>query len=221
MKYLKQYIIKYYQVFASYQDSIETSSTVLYHSILSPLLNIGLLYPQEVIHCIIRLGLKLETVEALVRQICGWREYMYYIYNKHLNHILHCRSFSRFNVPTSWYSGNTPHPIFNQELQKTQIYSYAHHIVRLMVFLNLMTLYRFNPESVILWFKRVCSIDAYDWVMVSNVYCMGYYCKHFTSKSYNSSSAYILRMSNSYNQRDALWDSMYKTSLIDTSRKHL
>ena len=107
MKYLSSNRLK---LFAPYQDAIEQDRVVLYHTVLSPALNMGLLTPYDI--------LKYLTVEdeALLRQICGWREYVVSCY-KH-----------KKSIPRSWYEGTTLHPIFNNELRKTRVYSYAHHI---------------------------------------------------------------------------------------------
>ena len=89
-------------------------------------------------------------------------------------------------------------------------YAYAHHIVRLMIFLNMFILMRIHPQDIYKWFMSCCSIDAYPWVMYSNIYGMGWFDKRFTHKAYISSSNYILKMSD-YKRGPwcQTWDDLY------------
>ena len=76
-----------------------------------------------------------------------------------------------------------------------------------MIFLNFMILSEIRPDDIYKWFMEVVSIDAYDWVMVSNIYAMGYFSKIGMRRPYLSTSNYILKMSNY--KRDGVWDKLW------------
>ena len=73
--------------FGPYQDAISTNDPFLYHSLLSPGLNLGLILPRDVLNKIIPLADShpeiLPSVEGLVRQILGWREFLKGVYDHH------------------------------------------------------------------------------------------------------------------------------------------
>lgn len=96
------------------------------------------------------------------------------------------------------------------EIKKALKTGYAHHIIRLMIFLNAFKLMYIHPEDIYKWFMEIVSIDAYDWVMKSNIYCMGYYYENAMTKPYISSSNYILKMSN-YKKEDwvNIWNALF------------
>lgn len=216
--HLKQFLKFKLNKFGPNQDAIEPQWKYLSHSLLSTPINMGLLCPSVIVVQLMKLindnKINENSYEGFLRQICGWREYMYFLFVKHNKEITKCNSWNNRirTIPQEWYNGKTSHPVFNHELEKSLIDSYAHHIPRLMVFLCLLTLYGFHPESIIDWFNSNISMDAYDWVMVTNVYCMGYFCKNYTSRHYLCSSQYITRMSHGY-KRDKLWDEKYRTKL--------
>jgi deoxyribodipyrimidine photolyase-related protein len=188
--------------YARYQDSIERDYSTLFHSLISVPLNIGLITPMDIVPLI-------QDNEAYLRQLIGWREFMFYLYMNYRDHITSCNHWNNNKkIPKSWYR-TSPYEIFNSELQKCLSSSYAHHIVRLMIFLCILTLHEFHPEEIISWFKKVVSMDAYDWVMIGNIYCMGYFCKDFTSRHYLCSSQYVSRMSQTY-KKDLYWDKRFR-----------
>jgi deoxyribodipyrimidine photolyase-like uncharacterized protein len=210
--HLRSFLKSRLETFGANEDAIEPQWKYLSHSLLSTPINMGLLRPSDVVKELMKsTNVNESSYEGFLRQICGWREYMYFLFVKHMNEIIKCNSWNNKirKIPQEWYDARTLHPIFNHELEKVLVDSYAHHIPRLMVFLCLLTLYGFHPESIIEWFNANISMDAYDWVMVTNVYCMGYFCKSFTSRHYLCSSQYIARMSHGY-KRDKLWDEKYR-----------
>ncbi len=72
-------------LFGPYQDAIVVGQPTLYHSLLSPLLNIGLLEPLDLCRraqARYREGYaRLNSVEGFIRQIIGWREFIYQVYH--------------------------------------------------------------------------------------------------------------------------------------------
>ncbi len=73
---------------------------------------------------------------------------------------------------------------------------WSHHILRLMVLSNLATLCGFSPRELTDWFW-VAYVDAYDWVVESNVLGMATFADGglTATKPYVSGAAYIDRMS--------------------------
>jgi deoxyribodipyrimidine photolyase-related protein len=205
-----------FRQYGTYQDAISAHDPFVYHSNISALLNNGLLDPRVVLqNALAAKGVPMNSKEGFVRQLLGWREYMRLIYrtlpHDHPTHKLlkECRVSSRLKDP--WYRGTTGFTPFDGEVAKLYKYAYAHHIIRLMVFLNLMKLSECSPAGIYKWFMEMVAIDAYDWVMVSNLAAMGHYGDlKFMRKPYISSSNYILKMSN-YKRGAwcAKWDTMY------------
>ena len=102
--------------------------------------------------------------------------------------------------------------VIDTEIKKAINYGYAHHIIRLMVFLNFLILSEINPNDIYKWFMEIVSIDAYDWVMIPNIYSMGYFSSIGMKRPYLSSSNYILKMSN-YKKNgkwELLWNSLFR-----------
>ncbi|MDX1628137.1 MAG: cryptochrome/photolyase family protein [Fulvivirga sp.] len=215
-KTLEDFLENRMQLFGDYEDALHSEKHYLYHSLLSPALNIGLLTPQQVLDKTLEMHEKhnfpLNCLEGFVRQIIGWREFMRGIYelegvfertNNHWNH--------RRKIPESFWKGETGIPPVDDVIKKVLKTGYNHHIERLMVMGNFMLLCEFDPDEIYRWFMELY-IDAYDWVMVPNVYGMTQYADGglITTKPYISSSNYIRKMSN-YGKGDwcEVWDALY------------
>lgn len=201
--------------FGKYQDAfLKEDFTSLYHSAISPMLNIGLLTPKYVINEILSYYAKHKSidynnVEGFIRQIIGWREFCRYTYEFKSELFLHKNYFhNNVKLDSSWYKGTTPFPPVNNCIIKAFKYGYLHHIERLMIMANSMVLLRIHPDQMYNWFMEF-SLDSYDWVMAYNVYAMGSYSDggNFTTKPYISSSNYILKMSNY--PKDKEWTDLF------------
>ncbi|SIO27789.1 cryptochrome/photolyase family protein [Halodesulfovibrio marinisediminis] len=202
--------------FGIYQDAIMHDHDFLFHALISPALNIGLLEPQQVLHAVLdkweEKNIPLNSIEGFVRQIIGWREFMYATYSK-LG--VQQRTSNFFNhtrpIPQPFYTGTTGILPVDTVIKRILQHGYCHHIERLMVLGNFMLLCEFNPTQVYMWFLELF-IDAYDWVMVPNVYGMSQYADGglITTKPYVSSSNYVRKMSN-FPQGDwcSIWDGLY------------
>lgn len=120
-----------------------------------------------------------------------------------------------------WTSGSVGFKIIDNEIKKVQKYAYSHHIIRLMVFLNYMKLSNIKALDIYKWFMQFVSLDAYEWVMVSNICMMGYFMKSpkFMRRSYVSSSNYLVKMSN-YKRGEwcKKWDEMYRKYIAKYGR---
>ncbi len=213
-KHLQSFIKNSFPMFGPYQDFTSANHTKLYHSNSSHLVNIGLLTPLQVLKEIeaCRDKISEQSFEAFIRQIVGWREYMRYIYVRNPN--LVNENFWKNTKKLDWskFYGeeSTGIELIDNEIEKLKHLGWAHHIVRIMVFLNYFVLTEVDPKDISQWFHEVIALDSYDWVMVSNIWTMGYFTKEFTSKPYFISSNYIRKMSDYKNKDDfAKLDALY------------
>jgi len=201
--------------FGLFQDVIQSSNPFMYHSLISPMLNNGLLTPLNLIKIIRKYETKMDITnyEGFIRQVIGWREYMRYIYLYKYEELLTNSFGNDKRLGKEWYSGTTGIMIIDKEIEKAIEFGYAHHIIRLMIFLNFMIINEITPEYIYKWFMEVVSIDAYDWVMVSNIYSMGYFSKIGMRRPYLSSSNYITKMSNykKDGKWDVIWDDKFRS----------
>ncbi|MFY9916443.1 MAG: cryptochrome/photolyase family protein [Nocardioidaceae bacterium] len=202
--------------FGPYEDAMVEAEPVLFHSQLSPLLNIGLLDPSDVVRAALTHAddndIPLPSIEGFIRQVIGWREYMratYLIFGRSMRS-RNALALSR-SLPPGWWSGTTGLGPVDTVIGRVEHTAYAHHIERLMVLGNAMLLLRVDPDEVYRWFMTVF-IDAYDWVMVPNVYAMSQFAagELITTKPYVSASSYLRRMSD-FPGGDwcAAWDALY------------
>ncbi len=204
LKWLDDFIKKRLPNFGQYQDSISNNSEFLYHSLLSPMLNIGLILPDEVINKAVSAyksnpeKYPINSVEGFVRQILGWREFVRGIYQNYYSKMDSSNFWNHQNkLNNSWYTGNTGIEILDDTIKKTIKYAYNHHIERLMIISNFMLLCEIHPKQVFKWFMEMY-IDSDEWVMAANVYGMGQFSEGgiFATKPYICGSNYYLKMSN-------------------------
>lgn len=208
--------------FGLYEDAISTEHATLYHSAITPMLNIGLLDPQDVLRRVLarRDRIPLNSLEGFIRQVIGWREFMRGIY-QHRSSAIRTRNFWNFDrpMPASFYDGTTGIPPIDRVIRQLLADGWCHHIERLMVLGNFMLLCRIRPDDVYRWFMELF-IDAYDWVMVPNVYGMSQFADGgtFTTKPYLSGSNYVLKMSDEpKGPWCEVWDGLFWTFIADHS----
>ena len=214
--WLKDFIDNRLLHFGDYQDAISKEEPFLFHSLLSPLLNTGLLTPKTVISAVTKAyhdkNISINNIEGFIRQVIGWREYMYAVYALQGEKQKSSNFFRNYReIPNAFWGGDTGLPPVDTVIKRVLQYAYAHHIERLMVLSNIMLLCEFKPDDVYTWFMELF-IDAYDWVMVPNVYGMGQFADGgiLSTKPYISSSSYVRKMSN-FEKGDwcDTWDSLY------------
>ena len=231
--HLNNFIKNRLETFGKYQDGISQKVVFGSHSVLSPLLNIGLITPDIIIKKIIEYyknhkssSLSLSTVEAFIRQLIGWRSYVRFIYIYHGKEMMSMNYLNHTNkIPENWYdkNSNTDLIIVDDMIKKVHEYAYLHHIERLMIMGNIGLLLQINPKELYEWFM-ICFIDAYEWVMVANVFGMSQYSLNTSNISmmtrpYFSSSNYIKKMSDYKNkQMFDVWDKLY-WNLLKTHRE--
>jgi deoxyribodipyrimidine photolyase-related protein len=188
--------------FGPYQDAMVTGEQTMWHALLSPYLNLGLLHPGEVIAAaegaFYENNLSLSSVEGFIRQVCGWREYMYGLY-RHVSDDYFAKNwFDHVHLLPEffWDAEKTDMNCLHQTLKQVEQIGYAHHIQRLMLLSNFSLISGLNPQAVEDWFHSAF-IDAYDWVMQTNVLGMGLFADGgmLASKPYAASANYINKMS--------------------------
>lgn len=214
--WLDEFLTKRFEKFGIYEDAILANEIVLHHSVLSPMLNIGLITPQQIINKAIAFGqennIPLNSLEGFVRQIIGWREFIKIVYER-AGSKQRTTNYWKFNrkIPPCFWNGTTGILPIDNTIHKILKTGYCHHIERLMVLGNFMLLCEFDPDEVYKWFMEMF-IDAYDWVMVPNVYGMTQFADGglMTTKPYISGSNYLMKMSD-YEKGDwqAIWDGLF------------
>ncbi len=198
-RWLDDFIEERLPLFGDYEDAMVEEEEFLYHSLLSPLLNTGLLTPMEVVERVLEAHeIPLNSQEGFIRQVIGWREFIRQVYllegerERGSNYFENNRK-----LPKSFYTGTTGIFPVENVINKVLKNAYSHHIERLMILGNYMLLKGYHPNEIYRWFMEMY-IDAYDWVMVPNLYGMSQFADGgiFATKPYISSSNYILKMSN-------------------------
>ncbi|TAF64687.1 MAG: cryptochrome/photolyase family protein [Cytophagales bacterium] len=214
--WLENFLEQRFYAFGKYEDAIVAEASILHHSVLTPMLNVGLLTPAEILRTTLDYAqnneVPLNSLEGFIRQIIGWREFIRMIYEKYgskqrsMNYWQHHRK-----IPRSFWTASTGILPLDQVLKKTIKTGYVHHIERLMVIGNFMLLCQFDPNEVYRWFMEMF-IDAYDWVMVPNVYGMSQFADGglMATKPYISGSNYLLKMSDfQKGQWQNVWDALF------------
>ncbi|GAA6197515.1 cryptochrome/photolyase family protein [Pseudophaeobacter arcticus] len=202
--------------FGDFEDAIVEGESWLWHAILTPVLNIGLLTPRQVLDSTLayakRRDIPLNSLEGFLRQIIGWREFIRATYDelgvpmRQTNHWGHRRP-----MPKSFYDGTTGIAPLDDTIRRVLATGYCHHIERLMVLGGFMFLCEIDPDDVYRWFTEMF-VDSYDWVMVPNVYAMSQHADGglITTKPYFSGSNYIRKMSHwDKGPWTQVWDGLY------------
>ena len=187
--------------YGDYQDAMRQGSDFLYHSILSPYLNAGLLTAEEVAEAAERAyreGLApLNAVEGFIRQVIGWREYVRGVYWLRMPDYAATNTLeAHTKLPWFYWSGETEMNCMADCIRSTAENAWAHHIQRLMVTGNFALIAGIEPAELEEWYLVVYA-DAYEWVELPNVHGMILYADGgvLGSKPYAASGAYINRMS--------------------------
>jgi deoxyribodipyrimidine photolyase-related protein len=215
-RWLKHFLENRLACFGDYEDAIVEGESWLWHSVLTPAMNTGLLTPEEIVKALLshadKHSVPLNSLEGFVRQVIGWREFMRATYEdlgvrmRTANHWQHHRK-----MPDSLYSGSTGIAPIDDTIHRIRATGYCHHIERLMVLGGFMFLCEIDPDEIYQWFMAMF-IDSYDWVMVPNVYAMSQNADGglITTKPYFSGSSYIRKMSH-YQPGDwcETWDGLY------------
>ena len=216
LKWLEKFLEERFSQFGLYEDAIDADNSFLFHSVLTPALNSGLLSPQTIVSKTLDFAedrnIPLNSLEGFLRQIIGWREFIRLVYLKEgvRQRTNNYWNFSR-KMPDSFYDGTTGIEPVDIVIRRLLENSYCHHIERLMILGNFMLLCEIHPDEVYNWFMEMF-IDSYDWVMVPNVYGMSQFADGgiMATKPYISSSNYVRKMSN-FAKGDwcNIWDALF------------
>ncbi|MBK8051572.1 MAG: cryptochrome/photolyase family protein [Anaerolineales bacterium] len=187
--------------FGPYEDAMSSESAFLFHSVLSPYMNIGLLDPLQMAQAVERAyydgRAPLASVEGFIRQIVGWREYIYWQYWRQMPGLLTANYWQHQRpLPDFFWHGETEMRCLRCVIGRVLAHGYSHHIERLMVLCNFCLLAGIEPAQVNEWFLR-CYVDAYEWVVAPNVIGMGLNADggRTATKPYLASANYINKMS--------------------------
>lgn len=219
---LRRFLDERFAQFGPYEDAISTEHPVLFHAALTPALNCGLIDPDQVLARVLATAderdVDLPSLEGFVRQLIGWREYMrgtYRLWGRRMrtsNVLEHGRA-----MPDGWWTGETGLEPVDLVIRRALERGWVHHIERLMVLGNALCLLRVHPDEVWRWFMCLF-VDAYDWVMVPNVYAMSQFAagEAITTKPYVSGSNYLRTMSDlPTGEWRSAWDGLYWTFVED------
>ncbi len=216
LQVLDTFVRKRLAEFGPLQDAMVTGEDTMWHALISPYLNLGLLQPLEVIQAAEQMfwqaqdRIPLSSVEGFIRQVLGWREYMRGLYEW-----LMPQGYADHNwfdhqrpLPAFFWTGKTEMNCLAQSIDQIKRTGYAHHIQRLMVLSNFALISGIGPQAMESWFHDVF-IDSYDWVMQTNVIGMGLFADGgiLATKPYAASARYIHKMSDycqncRYNHQD-------------------
>ena len=185
-------------LFGDYEDAVDQRDRILFHSALSPLINNGLITPEEILVELMKYEKKvsINSFEGYLRQVIGWREFMRGIYQNFDDKMQKSNFFNHRNkMKNTWYEGTTGLDPLDHAIRNAKNYAWSHHIERLMILSNIMNLCEIEPKQVYKWFMEMF-MDSSDWVMSPNVYGMGLFSDGgtFATKPYICGSAYFLKM---------------------------
>ena len=201
LRALQDFLIHGLPDFGDYQDAMRAGAPFLFHGLLSPALNIGLLSPREICaaaETAWRSGAApLNAVEGFVRQILGWREYVRGVYWTLMPDYAGANALHATRpLPGFYWSGDTQMRCLREAIGSTARHAYSHHIQRLMVTGNFALLAGVAPREIERWYLAVYA-DAFEWVEMPNTLGMAVFADggRMASKPYAASGAYIARMS--------------------------
>lgn len=201
LRSLDDFLINALPNFGKYQDAMASGEPFVFHAVISPYLNAGLLTAREV--CIaaereyIARRAPLNAVEGFIRQILGWREYVRGVYWLKMPDYVETNALNATRtLPWLYWSGETDMHCMAEAIGQTRRTAYSHHIQRLMVTGNFALLAGIAPKEIAEWYLVVYA-DAFEWVELPNVQGMSQFADGglLASKPYASSGAYIDRMS--------------------------
>lgn len=199
---LENFICRCLPQFGDYQDAMAEGEAFLFHSVLSAVMNVGLLTPRQVCDAVQAAydagDAPLNAAEGFIRQVLGWREYVRGLYWLKMPHYKTLNTLSAMRaLPDFYWTGQTEMACLADAISTTKQHAYAHHIQRLMLTGNFALLAGIAPDAINEWYLIVYA-DAYEWVELPNTHGMAIYADGgiMASKPYAASGAYINKMGN-------------------------
>ncbi len=201
-EWLGDFVAKRLGNFGNYQDVMVAGERTLFHSIISPMMNLGLLLPMECVEAAVgayRAGkAPLAAVEGFTRQIVGWREFINGVYWLRMPEYAELNALgAERELPEFFYTGETDLNCLHETITQVVETGYNHHIQRLMILGNFLLLAGVRPKEALRWFTEMY-VDAHEWVMAANVLGMAVHADggYMASKPYAGAASYISKMSN-------------------------
>lgn len=203
-RWLDVFIDQRLDKFGPWEDAMRHDDPFLFHGVMALLLNNGLLTPRQValrVEAAYRVGeASIQSAEGFMRQIIGWREYVHGVYWLKMPEYADRNYFNQTDpLPEFFWTGKTHMRCMADTISTIQKHAYTHHIPRLMIVSNFANLAALSPQALTDWFLSVY-IDAYDWVMQTNVLGLGLFADGgvMSTKPYIASASYISKMSAGY-----------------------
>lgn len=214
--WLDEFLRERFVDFGAYEDAIAKNEPHLFHAVTSHAINSGLLTPRQIVDRAISYAgeqnIPLNSLEGFIRQIVGWREYNRGCYER-IGRKQRTKNFFKHTrkLPASFWTARTKVEPVDNVIAKVLRNAYCHHIERLMILGNFMLLTEIAPDAAFDWFSAMF-IDAYDWVMTTNVYGISQFADggRIATKPYISGSNYIRKMSDFGNgEWTKIWDGLF------------
>ncbi len=219
-KWLDDFVQKKLDNFGRYEDAMSSKIKFGYHSLLSALNNIGLITSSKILKKVENYKKNIASKEGFIRQVIGWREYCYFVYDKYYHTLVKESIYekNKHNIPKKVWEGKTLIPIIDNIILTVNTYAYSHHIERLMGIGNFLLLIGVHPDEIYKWFQTMY-IDAYDVFMIPNVYGMLLYSmagkSRMMTRPYFCSSNYLMKMSDyksseiTFGNTTCRWDEVF------------
>ncbi len=193
-------------MFGPYEDAVLEQDWLMAHSGLSVPMNLGLLEPREVVAAAeaawVNGHAPIESVEGFIRQIIGWREYVWHLFWHLGAEYVETSNALEARVPLpAWFADADADAVearcLSWALGEVHARGWTHHIVRLMILGNWALQHGYDPAETTRWFQRAF-LDGYPWVMAANTIGMALYADGGTmsTKPYAAGGAYINKMTN-------------------------
>jgi deoxyribodipyrimidine photolyase-related protein len=201
---LRDFVANRLSGFGAHEDAMLGADPWMAHSLLSAPLNLGLLDPLEVVaraEDAYRAGdAPIASVEGFVRQVIGWRDYVWHLYWQQPRSYRHRNALGATVDVPKWFAELEHERVdaacLSDTLRNVARHGWVHHIPRLMLLGNYALQRGWRPTQVTDWFHRAF-VDGYDWVMVPNVVGMSQHADGgvMATKPYAGGGAYVDRMS--------------------------
>jgi len=206
LELLKYFLEHHIDNFWRLEDAMYQDDAYVHHSLLSSSINYGLLSPKEIVKAVEARDTAMNNKEWFIRQVLGWREYMYHFFHFYKDTI-YSENFLNHTRPLPEYFWKNPEncPINSLRVTLQQVHSenMSHHIQRLMIIGNFALLANLDPHELNHWFFEYY-VDAFEWVVTPNVLWMSQFADGWklATKPYVASANYIHKMSDYYKQSE-------------------
>jgi deoxyribodipyrimidine photolyase-related protein len=204
LRALDRFIEDRLPTFGTYQDAMWTGENTLFHSLISPAINLKLLDPREVIKKAVAAldtnggDAPINSVEGFVRQVLGWREFIRGVYWTEGEEYESRNGLrAQGDLPECYWTAETDMRCMRESIEPVLESGHSHHIQRLMVTGNFGMLAGVHPDEMDAWYLGMY-VDAVEWVTIPNTRGMSQHADHGVvgTKPYASTGNYIKKMSN-------------------------